>query len=391
MVSFKAALLALAAAGTVSADGLHTRAKGVGRYWGTAINPSVMNDAPSWSIGRNKEDFGAYTCENEMKFDALERSRGVFTYGDADKIVQAAQQNGQFMRCHTLVWYAQVPSWVANGNFNNATLISIMKNHIANVVGHFKGKCTHWDVVNEALSENGQLRPASETVWGRTIGPAYIPIAFAAAAAADPAAKLYYNDYNCDRPGPKSTGAQNLIRMVKAYGAPIHGMGLQGHMTTGQVGSQANLISNLNAFTALGVDVAYTELDIATPSNNPNFQQQALDYATVVGACKAVARCVGITAWGFTDKHTWIKNSYPLIWDTSLQKKAAYNAIINAWGTDSNNPPTTTTTTNRGPAVSTGSTCSPLYGQCGGSNWTGPKCCQQGTCKSSNDWYSQCL
>ena len=79
---------------------------------------------------------------NKMRFGILKRSRGVFTYGDVDKIVQAVQQNGQFIRCHTLVWYAQVPSWVTKGNFNNTTLISIMKPHIANVVGHFKGKCT---------------------------------------------------------------------------------------------------------------------------------------------------------------------------------------------------------------------------------------------------------
>ena len=104
------------------------------------------------------------------------------------------------------------------------------------------------------------------------------------------------------KPGAKANGALKLINMVKSYGAPIHGFGMQGHMTTGQVGSAAQYVSNMQAFTALGVEVAYTELDIATPSSNPNFSQQAIDYATIVSACKQVSGCVGITIWGFTDR-----------------------------------------------------------------------------------------
>jgi endo-1,4-beta-xylanase len=132
-------LLALSATPAL-ADGLHTRAKAAGRYFGTAISTTILNDASANAIGRNIEDFGQYTCENEMKFDALEPSRGTFNYANADRIVAQAKANGQFMRCHTLVWHSQVPSWVSNGGFNNATLISIMQTHIANVVGHFKGK-----------------------------------------------------------------------------------------------------------------------------------------------------------------------------------------------------------------------------------------------------------
>jgi endo-1,4-beta-xylanase len=296
-----------------------------------------------------------------------------------------------------------VPSWVTNGGFNNATLISIMKNHIANVVGHYKGKCYAWDVVNEALNEDGSYR-SSGSVWGSTIGPAFIPMVFAAAAAADPAAKLYYNDYNCDKAGAKATGAQKLISMVKSYGAPIHGFGMQGHLTTGQVGSASALVSNMQAFTALGVEVAYTELDIATPSSSPNFAQQAIDYATVVSACKQVSACVGITIWGFTDKYTWISNSAPLVWDTNYQKKPAYTSILNAWGSSSGGgspvttaPTTTTLVTTTKPATTTvatnpGGCVAAHWGQCGGQGWTGCTTCEAGTtCKVSNQYYSQCL
>ncbi|KAM7201694.1 glycoside hydrolase [Rhypophila sp. PSN 637] len=389
-------LACLAVAGLAAADGLHARAVAAGKkYFGTEISISVMNDAGANNIAKNSQDFGQYTAENEMKFDALEPSRGVFNYANGDKIVAQAQANGQIMRCHALIWHSQVPSWVSNGGFNNATLISIMRTHIANVVGHYKGKCYAWDVVNEALNEDGSYRN-SGSIWGSTIGPAFIPMAFAAAAAADPSTKLYYNDYNCDKPGSKSTGAQNLIRMVKAYGAPIHGMGLQGHFTTGQVGSASTLVQNLQAFANLGVEVAYTELDIATPSSNPNFNQQATDYATVVSACKQVSACVGITTWGFTDEHTWIRNSYPLIWDINLQKKAAYNAILNAWGSSSGGGGGGgggggVTTTAR-PPTPTGGSCAAQWGQCGGSGWSGPTCCVAPfSCKAQNPYYSQCL
>ncbi|KAB5576611.1 glycoside hydrolase family 10 protein [Coniochaeta sp. 2T2.1] len=397
MVAINSKLLAcLAAASLVSADGLNARAQAAGKkYFGTEISTLVLNDASANAIAKNFQDFGQYTCENEMKFDATEPSRGSFSYGNADKIVAQAQANGQVMRCHALVWHQQVPSWVTNGGFNNATLISIMKNHIANVVGHYKGKCYAWDVVNEALNEDGSYR-SSGSVWGSTIGPAFIPIAFAAAAAADPAAKLYYNDYNCDKPGAKATGAQNLIRMVKSYGAPIHGFGMQGHMTTGQVGSAAQYVSNMQAFTALGVEVAYTELDIATPSSNPNLNQQATDYATVVSACKQVSGCVGITIWGFTDRYTWISNSAPLPWNTNYQKKPAYTSILNAWGGGGTGTPATTATTlstSTTAATPAPSGCTAAHwAQCGGNGYTGcTTCASPYTCKVSNEWYSQCL
>ncbi|PNH45696.1 hypothetical protein VD0004_g2230 [Verticillium dahliae] len=239
-------------------------------------------------------------------------------------------------------------------------MISILETHIRNVVTHFKGACYAWDVVNEALNEDGTYR-TTDSVWYRTIGVDYIPLAFKATRAADPNAKLYYNDYNGDRPGRKATGAQNLIRMVRDAGAPIDGMGLQGHMTTGQIGPLATLTDNLRAFANLNVDVAYTELDMVARSGSSQFQPQATDWATVVQACLAVARCVGITGPGFTDAHTWIGGGNPLIWDASYQKKPAYNAMLTAWGSSSGTPLTTPPTT---PPPS--GNCSPLYGQCGG-------------------------
>jgi endo-1,4-beta-xylanase len=128
-----------------------------------------------------------------MKWDTIEPSRDTFNYANGDAIVDLAEKNGQLLRCHTLVWYNQLPSWVTNGGFDNATLIEILENHITEEVTHYKGKCYAWDVVNEAISDDAGA-PLRDNIFLSTIGEAYIPIAFAAAAAADPEAKLYYND-----------------------------------------------------------------------------------------------------------------------------------------------------------------------------------------------------
>lgn len=200
------------------------------------------------------------------------------------------------------------------------------------------------------------------------------------------------------------------------------GVGLQAHLVVGQVPSYTQYQSNLKAFTDLGVDVAYTELDIRMnlPSDNGKLQQQATDYGNVVKACALTPKCLGITTWGLTDKYSWVPNTFSgtgdaLPWNSNFQKKPAYTAILSALdaGTsvststasttsvpNTSQPPVTTTTTSSSTsttfATSTTSsagtgTCSGMWGQCGGLGWNGPKCCSAGTCKYSNDWYSQCL
>ncbi|ROV90663.1 hypothetical protein VPNG_10112 [Cytospora leucostoma] len=373
LVALMTILLALS--DSVRADGLNVRAQRNGlHYFGTEVSTAVLNDAASNAIAIRNEDFGAYTAEYEMKFAYTEPSRNTFSYTLGDRIVNQAADHGStyysqhfsflihyyqiclhtlalpqqgfhrelelygvIMRCHNLVWYQSVPSWVTSGNFDNATLISIMVNHITNVVSHYKGRCYAWDVVNEAIYADGTYRgqtSASTSIWYQTIGPAFIPIAFAAAAAADPSAKLYYNDYSIEAPGAKASGALNLVKMVKSYGAKIDGVGLQAHFATGLVASNAHLVSSLQAFAALGVEVAYTELDVSTPISSPNYAQQAKDYANVVSACKQVPQCVGITVWGFTDKYSWIPGSYPDLWNTTLGKKQAYYSTLAQLGPD---------------------------------------------------------
>lgn len=177
-----------------ASGGLNAAAKAFGKlYFGSATDNGELSDSQYLAILSDNKEFGQLTPGNAMKWDTIEPSRGNFNYANGDAIVDLAKKNGQLLRCHTLVWHNQLPSWVSNGGFDNATLISILRNHITKEVTHYKGKCYAWDVVNEAISDDSGA-PLRNDVFLSTIGPAYIPIAFAAAAAADPDAKLYYND-----------------------------------------------------------------------------------------------------------------------------------------------------------------------------------------------------
>ena len=175
--------------------------------------------------------------------------------------------------------------------------------HIKTIVTHWGTRCYAWDVVNEALNDDGTLR---ESIFYNVTGESYIPLAYKWANEAAPASvKLYYNDYNNEYPGPKSTAAQELVKTIQAFpGTRIDGVGLQSHFTLGGTPGYTGLVSNMQAFTALGVVVAQTELDIRMELNvtDAKLQQQKQDYLTSVRACVDVEGCVGTTVWDFDDK-----------------------------------------------------------------------------------------
>jgi endo-1,4-beta-xylanase len=248
------------------------------------------------------------------------------------------------VRGHTLVWHSQLPNWVTSGGFNAATLTSIMQNHIANVAGHYVGKVFAWDVVNEAFNDDGTRRAS---IFQTTIGDSYIATAFRAARAADPTAKLYINDFNTDGINAKSTAIFNLVRSLQQQGVPIDGVGIQAHLILGQVPS--TMQQNIQRFADLGLDVAITELDIRmnVPASSAMLQQQANDYRSVMNACLAVTRCVGVTTWGVGDPDSWIPGVFSgqgaaLLFDNNYQPKPAYNSVATALG-GATPPPTTTT------------------------------------------------
>jgi len=320
-----------------AAGGLRDLAAAKGVYFGTAATVSEWNDATYKALGAREANM--LTPGNEMKWDTTEPSAGQFNFGPADSLVASAVAANQRVRGHTLVWHTQAPSWVQN--LGATDLRQAMLNHINAEVTHYKGKLYSWDVVNEAFNDDGTRR---QSFWQQKLGDGYIADAFRATRAADPAAKLYYNDYNTDGLGAKSDAVYNMVKAFKQQGVPIDGVGLQAHLILGQV--PGSMQQNIQRFADLGVEVAITELDVRmnTPSTSDKLATQAADYTKVANACLAVTGCVGITTWGLSDKYSWIPSTFPgqgaaLPFDENLQPKSAYNSLFQAYGGTGNPPP----------------------------------------------------
>src|SRR3954454_3462907 len=320
LVPVAAGVVALGAVAAVAtsasaATTLGASAAASGRYFGTAVSASKLGDATY--AGILSREFTMVTPENEMKWDATEPSQGSFNYSGGDRIVSTAQANGQRVRGHALAWHSQQPGWAQN--LSGATLRSAMVNHITNVATHYQGKIYAWDVVNEAFADGGGGGRRDSNL--QRTGDDWIEVAFRTARAADPGAKLCYNDYNTDGVNAKSTGVYNMVRDFKSRGVPIDCVGFQSHLGGNPPGDYQ---ANLQRFADLGVDVQITELDIAGSGAS-----QATAYGNVTKACMAVSRCAGITTWGIRDSDSWRSGSTPLLFDNSGNKKAAYTSVLN--------------------------------------------------------------
>ncbi|TID02792.1 Endo-1,4-beta-xylanase 5 [Colletotrichum higginsianum] len=325
-------------AASVSGQGLHELAVKSGKlFFGTVTDTNLFGDAAYMAVLNRTGEFGLVVPENSQKWDATEKTQGQFRFGSPDAVLGVARANGQMMRCHALTWHSQLPQFVSAGTWTPETLTPVIEAHIANVVGHYKGACYSWDVVNEALADNGTLR---DSVFSRVLGASFIPVSFRAAAAADPAAKLYYNDFSLEFGSPKTDGAIGIVRDLKAAGARIDGVGLQGHFEVGKAPSREALARVMGRFTDLGLEVALTELDVrhaALPASEDAARQQASDYAGVVGACVDTAGCVGVVVWGFSDKYSWIPATFrgagdACLFDVDMQPKPAYAAVAAVLG-----------------------------------------------------------
>ena len=201
------------------------------------------------------------------------------------------------------------------------------------MVGHYRGQVGWWDVANEVIDDSGQLR---SSVWSQGIGPEFVDIAFAAARAADPSARLFINDYSIEFSWAKSDALYALVAGLVARGVPIDGVGFQSHLTAGSI-TEAQLGAEFARYRALGLDVAVTELDVrvATPASPTALAAQAATYRAVLNACRNAANCVSFTTWGFTDRYSWIPWFFPglgdaLPWDAALGTKPAYAEIASA-------------------------------------------------------------
>jgi endo-1,4-beta-xylanase len=277
-------------------------------------------------------EFNSASPENQMKWEFIHPERGTYNFGPADAIVKFAQQHGQVVRGHTLLWHSQNPDWLEEGDFTKAELRAILKDHIFTVAGRYRGKIHQWDVANEIFNENGEYR--QENIFIRELGPEIVAQAFRWAHKADPKAQLFLNDYGVDWPGAKVDAYEALAKQLLADGVPLHGFASQAHLSM-RYGAPDQLRSVLQRFDDLGLYTAITELDVrmdlpegGVPTAE-QLQTQAAYYKTVLDACLAVDDCNSFTIWGFTDKYSWVPVFFPsegaatVMWE-DFRPKPAY-------------------------------------------------------------------
>jgi endo-1,4-beta-xylanase len=326
-------------------DSLRDLAAAIGLRVGSAIIPQDLN-TPAWAAVAASQ-FSVVTPGNEMKWQVVEPTRGVFDWSGADNLVAFAKANKQLVRGHTLCWHNQLPNWlttgVSNGTISSSQLRALLQQHIYTEVGRYRGRIWQWDVCNEFLTDaNPQVNP--NNFWIANAGPGIIADAFRWARQADPHALLFYNDYNIggeDGTNAKSDAAFALVQQLLDDHVPIDGVGNQGHLDT-QYGWNPRLLQeDLERYASLGLKVAITEGDVRTFVNNATDQvptdnlalfAQPFEFSEMMKAALAVPELISFTVWGFTDADSWVPGfftgeGYATIYDVNLNPKPAYYAL----------------------------------------------------------------
>jgi endo-1,4-beta-xylanase len=309
--------------------GLRHRARASGLRIGAAAQPAGMAESDAYRAVLSQE-FDSVTSESQLKWDIVEPARGEYDWTSSDALVRFAETNGQGVRGHTLVWHDALPGWLAKGTYTPEQLRDLLRVHIQTVVGRYKGRVAVWDVVNEPIADTGgKLR---RSLWMTALGPGYIADALRWAHEADPAAKLYINDYGVEADNAKSDALYNVVAGLRRDGVPIDGVGFQSHLALGA--DLTTLDANLRRFADLGLDIAVTEMDVRLPlpATAAQHDAQAGLYKRVLQACLAVSRCVSYTVWGFTDRYSWVPYAYPgwgdaCLFDAAFQPKPAYQQL----------------------------------------------------------------
>jgi endo-1,4-beta-xylanase len=325
-----------------AADSLSEAAAKRGIRIGAAVQSGYIANEPKYAATLARE-FSMIEPEYEMLWSTIHPGVNSYNWAGADKLVDYAQRSGIPLRADHLVWHSSLPSWVTSMTSADQ-LRKALHDHIAAVAGRYAGKVYSWEVVNEAVADGGAgLRSSIWSQFGS--GPndfSWIEQAFRWANEADPKARLFYNDYGAEDTGAKSNYVYNLVKQMLADGVPIHGVGLQMHLTNNvNYPNAAALENNIQRLTDLGLEVIITEMDVRLPVNSSGVASasdlaiQSQLYGRAVAACIKFPLCTAIQTWGITDAHSWIPGTFPgtgagLPFDRSYQPKDAYQAMLNA-------------------------------------------------------------
>ena len=334
-----------------------------GRFlMGTALNSDQIEGKSPKELELVKKQFNSIVAENAMKSERLFVSQGVYDFSIADQFIDFGIKNDMVIHGHTLIWHSQLPEWFFKDSLGNQIdkkeLKQRMKNHINTVVTRYKGKVKTWDVVNEAVLDNGELRKSQ---FYEILGEEYLELAYQFAHEADPEAELYYNDYSTALP-MKREGIVKMIQNLKNKGVSIQGIGMQGHLGLNHP-DIAEFEKSILAFSDLGVKVSITELDVTvlpSPKNmqgaevsdnfeynddmNPYinglpaevdsaFTKRYLDFFKLF--IKHQDKIDKVTLWGVNDGNSWRndwpvagRTDYALLFDRNNKAKPVVDSII---------------------------------------------------------------
>lgn len=324
---------------------------------GAALGAEHINGENPKATTLIAREFNSISPENIMKWMHIHPTPDSFDFSMPDKFVALGEKHDMNMIAHTLVWHSQLAPWVEKIN-GDAEMEAVLEKHISTIVGQYKGRIDGWDVVNEALNEDGTLR---ETVFLKTMGEDYLTTSFKLAEAADPDAELYYNDYNIEQEA-KRNGCIEVIKKIRANGGRVDGVGIQGHWSL-KGASIEEIEASILAYSKLGLKVMFTELDITVlpnpwdlegaaveqnyeggPYMNP-FPESLPDSVQVKLAeryqdifelfVKHRDKITRVTFWGLNDSHSWLngwpikdRTNYPLLFDRNFEPKKAYHSVM---------------------------------------------------------------
>ncbi len=332
-------------------------------YIGAAVDVDQIDGKDAAAMVLIKEQFNSITSENILKWEHVHPEPSRYDFSPADEFVAFGEKNKMFIVGHTLVWHNQTPRWVfEDGAGKPATremLLQRLRDHVFTVVGRYKGRIHGWDVVNEAVEDDGSIR---KTKWLEIIGPDYIQKAFEFAREADPQAEMYYNDFNLWKK-EKAESAVRLVRELQSKGIRVDGIGEQGHWGL-DYPSIAEADAALQVLAQTGVKIMITELDVTALPNPDDWSggaditknvalrkhlnpyPEALPDSMQQVLAKRYAECFAlfhkhhdkisrVTFWGVNDGQSWLNNwpvrgrtNYPLLFDRNYQPKPAFEAVV---------------------------------------------------------------